>query len=257
MAQNVFSSTSSAPAIILVRPQLAENIGMVARAMGNFGLADLRLVAPRDGWPQKKKIKKGAVQAASGASHILASARLFETVAEAIADLNHVFATTARQREMVKPVVGPALAMSDARGRISRGQGVGVIFGPERTGLDNDDISLADTILTFPVNPQFSSVNLAQAVLLVGYEWYKPPEAETPAVLDAHTPPAKRETLLALFAYLESELSNVGYLRDDEKRGIVTRNLRNILHRMALSEQDVRSLRGAIRALVRRRNLPE
>ena len=146
---------------------------MAARAMGNFGLSDLRLVAPRDGWPQKKKLKKGAVQAASGASDILASARLFDSVEAAIADLNFVLATTARPREMVKPVLLPEEAMGDAKRRIAGGQGVGILYGPERTGLDNDDVALADAIMTFPVNPRFSSLNLAQAVLLVGYEWFR------------------------------------------------------------------------------------
>ncbi len=240
------------PAIILVRPQLAENIGMVARAMGNFALNDLRLVAPRDGWPQKTRLKKGALQAASGAADILREARLFETLEAAIADLHFVFASTARRREMVKPVFVADQAMAEANTRIVAGQSVGILFGPERTGLDNEDISLSDAILTFPVNPAFSSLNLAQAVLLSGYEWFKLGQGNQPNfTLSADTPPAKRETLLAFFSHIEAELDRVGYLNQDEKRPIIIRNLRNILHRMELSEQDIRSLRGAMRALER------
>ncbi len=245
---------AGAPAIILVRPQLAENIGMVARAMGNFALADLRLVAPRDGWPQKTRLKKGAVQAASGASGILQGAKLFDSVEAAIADLNFVYATTARTREMVKPVFVPDAAMVDTLNRVQRSQSVGILFGPERTGLDNEDVALADAVLSFPVNPQFSSLNLAQAVLLVGYEWYKLATGNRANIqMEGDAPPAKRETLLAFFTYLETELEAAGYFPQDEKRGIILRNLLNIFHRTALSEQDVRSLRGAVRGLVRGR----
>lgn len=226
---------------------------MVARAMGNFALSDLRLVAPRDGWPQKKKIKKGAMQAASGATEILSAARLFATVEEAAADLHFVLATTARQREMVKTVHLAEDGVAAVRTRIASGQKVGILFGPERTGLDNDDISLADAILTFPVNSAFSSVNLAQAVLLVGYEWFKQEDQRRPMAM-SETLPAKRETLFAFFSYLEDELGKLRYFGDEDKRAIISRNLRNILHRMELSEQDVRSLRGAVRAFVRRRD---
>ena len=226
---------------------------MAARAMGNFGLSDLRLVAPRDGWPQKKKLKKGAVQAASGASDILASARLFDSVEAAIADLNFVLATTARPREMVKPVLLPEEAMGDAKRRIADGQGVGILYGPERTGLDNDDVAFADAIMTFPVNPRFSSLNLAQAVLLVGYEWFRLGSQPPPSLVPPDAPPAKRETLVSFFDYVETELDAAGYLDQAEKRPVIVRNLRNIFHRMAMSEQDVKSLRGAFRALVRGR----
>ncbi len=242
------------PAIILVRPQLAENIGMAARAMGNFALTDLRLVAPRDGWPQKTRLKKGAVQAASGASGILAEAKLFDSVESAIADLNFVFATTARSREMVKPVFSCEAAMQDAQARIQQGQTIGILFGPERTGLTNDDVALADAVLSFPVNPAFSSINLAQAVLLSGYEWYKLAQSPAPNfTMAADTLPAKRETLLAFFDYMDAELNRVGYLEQAGKGEIISRNLRNIFHRPGMSEQDIRSLRGAIRALVRGR----
>src|ERR671916_1464778 len=156
------------PIIILVEPQLAENIGMVARAMANFGLSELRLVSPRNGWP-----KKGAHSAASGATHVLEGAKLYHTVREAIADLNFVFATTARERGQMKRLFAPDAAMKEAQQRLAGGQGIGILFGRERTGLENDEVSLADAIVTFPVDPRFSSLNLAQAVLLVSYEWHK------------------------------------------------------------------------------------
>ena len=160
------------PIIILVEPQLAENIGMVARAMANFGLSELRLVSPRNGWP-----KKGAHSAASGATHVLESATLYDNVREAIADLNFVFATTARERGQMKRVFAPDAAMAEAQARLGAGQGIGILFGRERTGLENDEVSLADAIITFPVDPKFSSLNLAQAVLLVSYEWTSSPPA--------------------------------------------------------------------------------
>ncbi len=245
-------SDSPSPAIILVRPQLAENIGMAARAMGNFALDDLRLVAPRDGWPQKTRLKKGALQAASGAADILKNAQLFESVEEAIADLNFVFATTARSREMVKPVFSAESAMRNAKTRTDSNQKIGILFGPERTGLTNDDVALADAVLSFPVNPDFSSINLAQAVLLTGYEWYKLAQSPTPNfIMSADAPPAKRETLLSFFTFLENELNRIDYMPEGTKGEIITRNLRNIFHRLELNEQDVRSLRGVMQALVR------
>ena len=158
---------STAPVVILVRPQMAENIGMAARAMANFGLSEMRLVAPRDGWPQKTRMKKGAHQAASGATHILEQAKLFETVEAAVGDLTHVFATTARERGQAKLVQAPEEAMRALVKRPGGGGGTGILFGPERTGLESDEISLADSVLTFPINPAFASLNLAQAVLLV------------------------------------------------------------------------------------------
>ena len=161
------------PSVVLVRPQLAVNIGMCARAMVNFGLDDLRLVAPREGWPRQDEHRDTAYAAAAGAAHLLDNARVFATVREAIADLNCVFATTARERGQGKRIEAPVTAMGEARGRMDRGEKVGVLFGPERTGLDNEDVGVADAILTFPVNPAYASLNLAQAVLLVGYEWFR------------------------------------------------------------------------------------
>jgi tRNA/rRNA methyltransferase len=238
------------PIIILVEPQLAENIGMVARAMANFGLSELRLVSPRNGWP-----KKGAHSAASGAVHVLEGAKLYDTAREAIADLNYVLATTARERGQMKRVLGPEAAMAEAKGRIGTGQGVGILFGRERTGLDNDEISLADAIVTFPVDPKFSSLNLAQAVLLMSYEWNRAMTGGAlPFTGEALSPPAPREMVVSFFDYLEAELDAVNFYPAD-KKPIMARNMRDILHRLAMSEQEVRTLRGAIRALAEGRRL--
>jgi tRNA/rRNA methyltransferase len=238
------------PIIILVEPQLAENIGMVARAMANFGLSELRLVSPRNGWP-----KKGAHSAASGAVHVLEGARLYDTAREAIADLNYVFATTARERGQMKRVFAPEAAMREAQGRIGEGQGVGILFGRERTGLENDEVSLADSIITFPVDPKFSSLNLAQAVLLVSYEWRKlATGGALPFSGEIRSPPAAREMLASFFDYVEAELEAVNFYPED-KKPIMARNMRDIFHRLAMTEQEVRTLRGAIRALAEGRRL--
>ncbi|WP_210484617.1 RNA methyltransferase [Microvirga antarctica] len=237
------------PVIILVEPQLAENIGMVARAMANFGLDTLRLVSPRNGWP-----KKGAQSAASGATHVLEQAVLFDSAAEAIADLNYVFATTARERGQMKRVVGPDVAMAEARVRLGEGQGVGILFGRERTGLENDEISLADAIVTFPVDGRFSSVNLAQAVLLVSYEWQKQAGGALPFAGEMRSQPAPRHMVTSFFDYLESELEAVNFYPPD-KQPIMARNMRDVFHRLEMTEQDVRTLRGAIRALAEGRRL--
>src|SRR5215207_2088786 len=213
------------PIIILVEPQLAENIGMVARAMANFGLSEMRLVAPKNGWP-----KKGAHSAASGATDVLEAAKLYATVREAIADLHFVFATTARERGQMKRVFGPPAAMREAHERLGAGQGVGILFGRERAGLENDEISLADAIVTFPVDPRFSSVNLAQSVLLVAYEWRKRETAGAlPFAGGLRSPPAPREMLLSFFDYIEGELEAVNYFPPD-KQPIMVRNMRDIFH---------------------------
>ncbi|MEZ0170220.1 RNA methyltransferase [Microvirga sp. TS319] len=238
------------PTVILVEPQLAENIGMVARAMANFSLSELRIVAPRDGWP-----RKGAHSAASGAVHVLDGAKLYDTVREAIADLNFVFATTARERGQMKRVYGPDEAMAETHRRGAEGQGIGILFGRERTGLENDEVSLADAIITFPVDRRFSSLNLAQAVLLVSYEWYKlATGGALPFSGEILSPPAPREMVTSFFDYLESELAEVNFYPED-KRPTMTRNMRDIFHRLAMTEQDVRTLRGAVRALAEGRRL--
>jgi tRNA/rRNA methyltransferase len=245
------ASPGGGPAIVLVRPQLAVNIGMCARAMANFGLTDLRLVAPRDGWPRSGAYRKGAYAAAAGAVHLLEAARLFETVEAAILDLNFVWASTARERGQHKPILTPAEAMPQSARKITSGEKHGVLFGPERTGLANDEVALADAILTFPVNPAFASLNLAQAVLLTGYEWLRAvSDAKPPFAMVQRSPAAPREMALSFFDYLEAELERAGFFRPPGKQPVMRRNLRNIFHRMQLTEQDVSSLRGMVVRLV-------
>ncbi|RVU20606.1 RNA methyltransferase [Methylobacterium oryzihabitans] len=235
------------PIVILVEPQLAENIGMTARAMANFGLSELRLVAPKGGWP-----KKGVRETASGATHVLDGARIHATVGEAVADLHYLLATTARERGQMKRVFAPEDAMREVAARGGAGERVGILFGRERVGLSNDEVSLADAIVTFPVAPDYSSLNLAQSVLLLAYEWRR---AAGLAVLPfdggMRSPPAAREAVLSLFESLEGALDAAGYY-PPEKRGGMVRNMRDMFHRMQMTEQDVRSLRGALRALARR-----
>jgi len=234
------------PAVILVRPQLGENIGTAARAMYNCGLTDLRLVNPRDGWPNEK-----AVSAASGADPVLERARLFESVEAAIADLRHVWASTARDRYMLKPEMTPRGAATHMRGYIAAGEPCGVLFGPERAGLENDEVVLADTFLTVPLNPAHASLNLAQAVLLVGYEWFQSGDA-TPAVQFQHgrTRPATKEELEGFLGQLMASLDEANYFRPPEKRPSMVRSIRNIFQRQELTEQDIRTLRGMIKELV-------
>ena len=239
------------PAIILVRPQLAVNIGMCARAMANFGLSDLRLVAPREGWPRTGAYRKGAYAAAAGAVHLLESARVFPDVASAIVDLSFVHAATARGRGQMKPVHIPAQAMPIAAQAIAAGERRGVMFGPERTGLDNDDVALADAILTFPVNPAYASLNLAQAVLLTGYEWFRAAHGDVlPFDTSERSPPATREMTAAFFDFLEEQLDARQFFRPITKKPVMARNLRNMFHRMSLTEQDVRTLWGVVVRLV-------
>ena len=237
------------PLVILVEPQMAENIGMAARAMANFGLAEMRLVAPRGGWP-----KKGARAAASGAVHVLEGARVFATAREAVADLQFVLAATARERGQMKRVLGPEEAMREAHGRLAAGQKVGILFGRERTGLENDEIALSDAILTFPVNPAFKSLNLAQAVLLASYEWFRIAQGGAVPFSDQPSPPATRESVASFFDWVETELDDVNFYPAD-KRPVMTRNMRDIFLRRELTEQDVRTLRGALRALAEGRRL--
>lgn len=247
------SSSGSTPAVVLVEPQLAENIGMVARAMLNCGLDDLRLVRPRACWPNEK-----AVAAASGADCVLERARLFPSTAAATADLNLLFATTARARAMTKWTLTPRAAASEIRRASGAGIGVGLLFGKEARGLGNDDVALAQAIVAIPLNPAFSSLNLAMAVLIVGYEWRLAADALEAAAagpaavlqLPKETEPATAEQLQGLFEQLESELDRCGFLRIAEKRPIMVRNLRNLFGRAGLSAQEVRTLRGIISCLV-------
>jgi tRNA/rRNA methyltransferase len=234
-----------APAIVLVCAQLGENIGMAARAMLNCGMSELRLVAPRDGWPNPK-----AQRAASGADVVLEKARLFDTVADAVADLEHVVATTARNRELSQRILTARSAASQMRDWMGRGEKVGILFGPERTGLENDDMVLADTALSIPLNPQFSSLNVAQAVLLVAYEWAAAGDA-TPAdrMADHAARPATKDELQNLFDHLERALDQSGFLRHKDMRPAMVNNLRALLQRAAMTEQEVRTFHGVIKFL--------
>ncbi len=237
---------SGGPVIVLVAPQLGENIGTAVRAMYNCGLTELRLVRPRDGWPNPK-----AVATASGADIVLAGARLFDSVAEAVADLRHVYATTARDRFMVKRVLTPREGAAEMRRFMAAGEGCGILFGPERTGLVNDDVALADTVLSVPLNPAFSSLNLAQAVLLVAYEWFAAGDATPPEQLPTgHSTPATKEELLRFFGHFEEELDRSGFLRSKDKRPGMIRNLRNLFQRANPTAQELRTLHGVITAFV-------
>jgi tRNA/rRNA methyltransferase len=247
------ASAATTPTIILVRPQLGENIGMAARAMLNCGLSDLRMVTPRDGWPNPK-----AQRAASGADVVLDDAKVFDSVGEAVADLEHVVATTARNRELSQRIVTPRHAAGEIRGWIGRGETVGVMFGPERTGLTNDDMVHADTALSIPINPQFSSLNIAQAVLLVAYEWAVAGE-EAPAerMSDHSTRPATKDELINLFDHLERALDQSGFLRNKAMRPAMVNNLRAFLQRAAMTEQEVRSFHGVIKYLAKHKHSEE
>ncbi len=242
--------------IVLVEPQLGENIGQAARAMANFGLSELRLVSPRDGWPSEK-----ALAAASGAGDVIAKTEVFPSLEAAITDLHYVAATTARIREMVKPVLSPESAIRTMAEKAGDGQRCGVLFGRERSGLENDEIALADSLVIAPVNPAFASLNLAQAVLLIGYEWRKCVAGESlgrattfdgPAREGLHINksfPASRGELLAFFQHLESELEEGSFFKTDDKRASMVRNIRNMFERASLTDQEVRTLRGMIVAL--------
>ena len=242
------------PAIILVRPQMGENIGTAARAMLNFGLTDLRLVEPRDGWPNIK-----AINAAARATDVLDNVRLFDTTAEAVADLRHVFATTARPRFMLKPTKSPQEAAVNMRHWQSLDEPCGILFGRERTGLGNGDVVLADTVLTVPINPAYASLNLAQAVLLVGYEWFQAGDTEAIEVGDSagkadRMVPATRDDIENFFVRLERELDACGFLRNEHKRSAMVRNIRNIFLRAGLFDKEVNTLHGIISELVKGRS---
>lgn len=240
------------PAVILVEPQLGENVGTAARAMANFGLDDLRLVNPREGWPNDK-----ARAAASRADHVVDRVRVYSSVAEAVADLAFVYAATARSREVAKPVVGPREAAGRLRAAAAAGIAAGILFGRERTGLTNEELSFADEILTYPVDPDFASLNVAQAVLLAAYEWRIAGE-EAAALPFAGGPAdmAPKEELIRLFEHLESALDVAGFFRPPEKRPHMVEALRTLLHRAQLSEQEVRTLRGVVAALEHRPTRP-
>ncbi|MEP7240207.1 MAG: RNA methyltransferase [Devosia sp.] len=241
------------PAVILCEPQLGENIGTTARAMANFGLWDLRLVNPRDGWPNEK-----AVAAASRADHVIDKVRVFPTTEAAIADLNLVYATTARRRDLQKPVLGPEQGAQQAIAHIAGGGNAGILFGRERWGLYNEEVALCDAIITLPVEVAFASLNIAQAVLVLAYEWRRQsdfgvglPFGETAAEA------ATKGDLLNFFEHLEGALDEAGFFTAPDKRPTVVTNLRAMLSRGAFSSQEVRTLQGVISALERKHERPK
>ena len=234
----------AAPLFVLVRPQMGENIGAAARAMLNFGLTRMALVSPRDGWPNP-----AAVAMASGAGRVLDQARLTDDITGAVAGCHRVYATTARLRGLTKPVMTPEAAMSEARALTARGQRVAVLFGPERAGLENADVALANSIVSVPVNPEFASLNLAQSVLLMAYEWGRKTQA---TVEVAEEGPATAIEVERLAAHYEAELDRAGFFFPEAKAAGMKVTLRNLWSRQPLTSADVRILHGVLRQLVRR-----
>ncbi|AXX99749.1 RNA methyltransferase [Profundibacter amoris] len=233
--------------MILVRPQMGENIGAAARAMWNFGLDRMRVVAPRDGWPNER-----AVAMASGAGRLLDQTGLFDSTADAIADCNYVFATTARHRGLTKPVMTPERAMQYTRGLLDQGQKVGILFGPERAGLENDDVARANAIISVPVNPSFSSLNLGQSVLLTAYEWRRQVEQVVPEVMEmVKTEFAEGQEIEKLGDHFEERLEAAGFFFPEAKADRMKLALRNMWARLPLTRADVQTLHGMLRQLVR------
>jgi TrmH family RNA methyltransferase len=230
---------------VLVRPQLADKIGAVARAMANGGLFHLRLVAPRDGWPQEK-----AWRNASGADRLLDAATLHESVAEAVADLHHVFATCPRPRHIVKPVLTARGAAAELRAIAARDLRAGVLFGPERAGLDNDDMAQCDALIRYPLNPAFMSLNLAQAVMIMSYEWWMADEPSAPRrLMTNESRVATKGELENFLTHLVDELDQCGFLRNLPKRPGMVRNLRHLFERGEVTEQELRTLHGVVTEL--------
>jgi tRNA/rRNA methyltransferase len=242
-------NTDFRPAIILIGAQMGENIGACARAMMNCGLAELRLVAPRDGWPNP-----AANAMASGADRILDEAKVYATTREAVADLRRVYATTARIRDMVKPVLTPHQVAKETVAHAAEGVRSGILFGPEKAGLENEDVALSDAIVNVPLNPEFTSLNLAQAVLLISYEWFQA-QVERPgrflSGVNEETLPPRRESLDAFFDRLVTLLDERGYFRSPDMREKLVHSIHNLFERMDPSEQDLRTLHGIIVALGR------
>ena len=231
------------PAIVLVGAQMGENIGAAARVMANFGLADLRLVAPRDGWPNAK-----AASMAAGALRVAVRVSVFADSASAISGLSQVLAVSARKRDMQKPVLGPREGCAAVRANAMTGTAAGLMFGPEASGLSNADVSLCDGLVTLPVTASFSSLNLAQAVAVLAYEWGASAH-NAPAPPSALEPPASKAAQLGLFAHLEQALERAGFFFPPEKKPLMVQNIRNALTRAQLTEQEVRTFRGIVRAL--------
>ncbi len=245
------------PSVILVRTQLGENIGGAVRAMLNFGLSELRLVAPRDGWPNP-----AADAMAAGALPVLEQAKVYRTTEEAVADLQYVAAATARRRDMEIPVVGTHSIGAKMRCQVKNGLKCGIMFGPEKAGLTNDDVVLADEILTYPINPAFQSLNLAQAVGVFSYMWAASErvskiasegERLPPVFEETDTVPANREDLVRMFEHFEDELLKAGYFYPPAKMALMKRNIRAPFIRAKMTEQEVRTMRGMIKALAKGR----
>ena len=241
----VLTPIEGSPVVILVRPQLADNIGSVARCMANGGLFHLRLVSPRDGWPQDR-----AWRTASGADAILEAATLFESVPAAVADLHRVYATCPRPRHIIKPVLTARAGAADIREAAGRNLACGILFGPERTGLDSDDMAAADTWIRYPLNPEFDSLNLAQAVMVMAYEWWTAAEPTPGRQMQMHkTQVATKGELDGLLDHLIDQLDACGFLRNAPKRPGMVRNLRHLFERGEITEQEVRTLRGVVTGL--------
>lgn len=240
--------TDRQPAIVLVRPQLGENIGKAARAMLNFGLTDLRLVAPRDGWPNPS-----AGPAAAGADIVLERARVYDTLADAVADCAHVYATTVRKRGVTKPVVDAEQAARAIHAEPGRSA---YVFGPERSGLETDDVALARTILTVPINPEFGSLNLAQAVILCAYEWSKQQALVQPTIEEL-LPPAPQDELEGMIVQLETMLEPCGYFRPASRAAATRRTLRTMLTKPGWNHLEVRTMRGVLSGLAKGPRKPD
>lgn len=257
MSDDSVAGTGVTPAIVLVEPQLGDNIGAAARAMANFGLTDLRLVNPRDGWPNER-----ARAAASGSHHVIDAVRVFESVEAAIAELRFVYATTARTRDIPKPVRGPREAAQTLQLRYRHGEPTGILFGRERWGLTNEEIGLADEFVTFPVNPAFASLNLAQSVLLMSYEWMMsglsegalPTRVRVPRLDETQAPKAD---LVALMEHLERALEPTGYFKSPDYKPRQVQSLRAVLQRAGFTEPEVKVLRGVVAALEGRKTRRE
>ena len=254
------NASDSKPSILLIRPQMGENIGAAARAMANFGLKELRLVAPRDGWPNPK-----ASDTAGKALNIIDDASVHDDVPAALADCSYVLATTARERAMSLPVLEVREAMAELHTRAARGEKCAIMFGPERTGLENEDMALADAVVTIPVAPEYASLNIGQAVVVCAHEWFSHVHAAAgaqgaqspifarsvtqPNALQAVPEVAPREQLLGLLGQLEAGLDDVNFWRVPEKKDIMWRNIRATLVRAGLSEQEIATWRGVVKAL--------
>lgn len=237
------------PAVILVRPQLGENIGGACRAMLNFGLTELRIVAPRDGWPNP-----AAVSMAAGATALLDNAKLYDTTEAAVTDLTYIMAATARRRELEVPVIGTGEAGALYHAWQDAGHRTGILFGPEKAGLTNDDVILADHILTYPINPAFQSLNLAQAVGVFSYIWKSAETTAPPEFFQTDiSQPASRDDLIRMFEHLEDELEKSGFFYPETKTDLMRRNIRAPFIRAKMTEQEVRTMRGIIKAIAKGR----